>query len=167
MFFIKHIDLVLENYDVITIDGKHIGYFALEDIKKTASVMGCNSFNVYETAEEVFLEISADGNTKHDELGLKDYTTTVFERLMRYPDITSVHIYGDDGEYSYFTNWNGDEMNKNQASQIGVNGCLYLVISEKTTASKFFSDSLQSESDKYEYGFNGWMRDEWGGDKPG
>lgn len=164
MFSIKHIDLVLENCDVIHIDGKHIGFFILDNIKKTAGIMGCNSFGVRETAEEIFLEISPDANKEYHPLGISSEWTMPFERLSRYNDITSIDIITDDETLRYYTNWTGDSDYENEAqtSIIGKNGCFYLAITERKTAQEYFADDLEKPFEPWEYGFNGWLRSDWG-----
>lgn len=164
MFSIKHIDLILENCDFIRIDGQHIGFFVLDNIKKTAGVIACNSFSVRETAEEIFLEISPNANKKYHPLGISSEWEIPFERLSRYNDITSIEIVTDDETLHYYTKWTGDSdiENASQTSAIGKNGCLYIAIAENKTAKEYFADDLDKTFEPWPYGFNGWLRTDWG-----
>lgn len=164
MFAIKHIDLILENCDYIRIDGKHIGYFAMEDICKVASISGCNAFSVQEVARETFIEISPNANKEYHPLAINSETDYPFHRLTEYNDITSIEIATDDDKLHYFVNWTGnsDYENESQSSAIGKNGCLYIVISENHTAKEYFKENLNQEFKPWDFGFNGWMRMDWG-----
>ena len=164
MFVIKHIDIVLENCDVIKIDGKHIGYFLMDDIRKNAGVIGCNSFGVRETAEETLLEISQDANVKYNPLGIKSEENFVFDRLMKYDDITAIDIYTDTDTLRYLVKWVGDSdyANDAQSSAIGKNGCLYVVVSENTDAKELCNVCEKAHPTAAR--FNAWLRSEWGDD---
>ena len=166
MFSIKHIDIVLENCDVIRIDGKHLGFFVMDNIRKRAGVIACNAFSVYEIANDVFIEISPQANRGYHPLGIESETDYPFDRLLRHNDITSIEIETDDESLHYFVDWTGGSAydNESQTGVIGKNGCLYLVISQTKTAKEYFNDDLEKPFKPWEYGFNGWMRDEWGDD---
>lgn len=164
MFYIKSIEIVLENCEVIKIDGEDIGFFRMGELKKYASVSGCNSFHIYETAEETFLEIAkAANNRTYYPFNLPN-KEPIFDRLTKYQDITSIVIHGDDEDVKYFVDWKGnsDYKNEAQSTAIGKNGCLYLVISKNTTATEFFKQQLEQHEHKWKHGFNGWMRCDWG-----
>ena len=164
MSFIKHIDLILENCDSIRIDGKHIGFFVIDNIRKRTGVLGCNSFGTQEIADEIYLEISPDANKEYHPLGIPSEKEIPFERLSKYHDITSIDIITDDQTLRYYTNWTGDSDYENaaQTSTIGKNGCFYLAIAKRKTAQEYFADDLEKPFEPWEYGFNGWLRYDWG-----
>lgn len=93
---IEKIELVLENCEVITIDGKYIGAFYINNIKTNISRVACNSVQKYSTSDDILIEILKDGDIEHLPFGIEDYKTTVFNRLTKVNDITHVEVYWKD-----------------------------------------------------------------------
>lgn len=153
---IKYINLIFENCDLIKIDGKHIGYFMLDDIRKSLQIFGCNAFGEASTAQFFAIEIHKDANRPHDGFGTNE-KETIFERIERCPDITSVEVEELNGRHTeYFVLWYRGSEYKNayQSTVTGKNGNLYLVIDKNDTASKLFNDFKDT-------GWP-WLRDDWG-----
>ena len=155
MWSVKKIELIFENCEVAVIDGKHVGYLLADDISEYYSVRGCNAFGHTRTCHTFRLEIHRDADGKLA-YGFDD--TSLFERISRYDDITSVEIYTDDGKIDLYVDWEGDDYhNDNQSSCIADSGHLYLVISEKESVEDFFEEVLEDKEYKWP-----WFRREWG-----
>jgi hypothetical protein len=148
---IRSIDLVLENCEVITIEGKYIGDFYLGDIRQEIARMACNHIGIEEICHSFHMEIHKDASKDVDSFGRK---INVFKRLQEYNDITQVTIrlydqYAeepeDDIEKQYLLHWGGDSEYENeyQKSFVANTGWLYLVVEkDKTIADVFDLDSI-------------------------
>lgn len=110
----KELRILLENCDMITIDGKdvkfldmtHIGY--APDVDKFCQAAGQDSCKIC-TTEGVTLILSKDANLHHREFGVFD-ETTVFKRLMRRRDIVALTIvYEDDKEVTCYGPYDEDK----------------------------------------------------------
>ena len=64
---IKYIELTLENCEVVTIDGKYIGDFLVDDISTSISRLACNWVGKVDWAGLVAIEIHKDAIT-HDDI---------------------------------------------------------------------------------------------------
>lgn len=135
---IRSIDLVLENCEVVTIEGKHIGDFYLGDIRQEIARMACNHIGMEEICHSFYIEIHKDAN--------KD---NAFKRLQTYNDITQVTVclydqYAEDPEEAiekhYLLHWNEDSEYENeyQKSLIADTGWLYLVVEKDKTIEDVF-----------------------------
>ena len=151
---IRNIKLTLENCETITIDGKYIADFSLSDIRKTIARRGCNWIDVSESCHEFYISLHSDANKPYSSFGVEDWKSTVFERLRRYDDITSITIrlydqYGDDEDdetkdrvehYSFA--WGDDggngEINPYQKSKVSKTGWLFLVIGKDLDIDKLY-----------------------------
>ena len=94
---IDRIELVLENCEVIIIDGKYIGAFYINNIKTNISRIAINSVQKYSTSGDILIEILKGGNVKYLPFNIEDYKTTVFDRLTEANDITHVEVHWKDG----------------------------------------------------------------------
>ena len=151
---IKYIRIILENCEVIKIDGKYIGYFLLDDIKKSVQIFGCNSFGTAWTAQLFAVEIHKDANRINEAFG-EETSETIFERLQKYNDITSVEVVENDGPITKcFVRWDGFDENDNQTSVIGENGNLYIVVDKEAKAETLFKRYIDKKWM--------WLRDDWG-----
>ena len=157
---VRKIVLRLENCEVITIDGNYVGTFCADDVRRTISRQGCTQVEVREVCNVFFMEIHKDANKRRemDDSNIIGEDSTVFERLQRYDDITSIqiHLFNQDEPtkdviYDYFVPWNGDnDHNKWQHSKIAKTGWLYMVIGkdvdlETVFASEFVDDKQEAE----------------------
>lgn len=148
---IKRIDIIFENCEVLYIPIERIGLLTIDDIHTTISRTAINSFDRYETANTIFIEIF--NRTK--DLSLN--------RIVKHNDITSIDVvYLDtvnniEKIESYFVDYKepkGQEdvvgaINLNQKVFVRESGDICICISE----TKKISDFIDSEDDRnFEYG---------------
>ena len=137
---LKEIELQFENCEYVTINGKYVGEFLVDDIKKSFSRLGCNSIDEIDECAKFMIEFSDDANKIANAVGSSDWYShydNVFGRIEQYADITGfrcvlVDYDGVEHEYSYIPIWedadhNGEE-NLYQKSYISKNGFMYIVI---------------------------------------
>jgi hypothetical protein len=148
---IRSVDLVLENCEVLTIEGKYIGDFYLGDIRQKIARMACNHIGMEEICHSFYMEIHKDASKDVDCFGIK---TNVFERLQAYSDITqvTVRLYDqyaeepeEDVEKRYLLHWGGDSEYENeyQKSLVADTGWLYIVVEkDKSIEDVFDLDSI-------------------------
>ena len=153
---IKYIELTLENCEVVTIDGKYIGDFLVDDISTSISRLACNWVGKVDWAGLVAIEIHKDDDEEY--YFLDGRKGTKFSRLTTLNDITHIDIcleedVGDDSAkshlYSYAISWSDDdeEENKNQESYISDLGNLYIYInSKKSSDNKEIFDFFDKEA---------------------
>lgn len=151
---IRSVDLVLENCEVITIEGKYIGDFYLGDIRQEIARMACNHIGIEEICHSFYMEIHKDASKNVCSL---DTATNIFKRLRAYSDITgvTVRLYDqyaeepeEDIEKHYLLHWGGDSEYENeyQKSLVANTGWLYLVVEkDKTIADVFDLDLINDE----------------------
>lgn len=151
---IRSVDLVLEDCEVITIEGKYIGDFYLGDIRQEIARMACNHIGIEEICHSFRMEIHKDADKDDEWFGSK---RNVFKRLQEYDDITlvTVRLYDqyaeepeEDIEKHYLLHWDGDSEyeNENQKSFVANTGWLYLVVEkDKTIADAFDLDLINDE----------------------
>lgn len=157
---IRKINITFENCESVTIDGKHIGRFDLNNIKPSVRTLGGAMFGRFDVAECIVLEVHRDANLLCIDMkcsGGREYK--VFERLMEFWDITSIEVFTAEEEPMLFSAlWDPDNMdeNLNQSVRLGENGNLYLVISQDFDVYDVFTQRQMKN--------NGWawFRDEWG-----
>ena len=162
---ISKIELGLENCEVITIDGKYIGAFDVSNIQTHIRRMGCNYIGKYNSCESFAIEIHRSGNTVNKPFGIEDvgHNESIFDRLLKYRDITSVTVYYDKkndkyedidtGEKADFYVPYEDEVegalgspNVNQKCYINSFGDLYILISKNETLEDYFDmDEIEDE----------------------
>lgn len=147
---LKEITFIFENLDMITIDGKYIGEFLVEDIQTSFFRVACNAIDKMDIANTVVVEIHKDANKPRYQLGIKEYEQLTFDRFAG-GDIVAIDFEltetnsGDDetfngGCYSYYTKWIGESDYVNQAQKYYVSNCgnLYVVISDGKNIEDFF-----------------------------
>lgn len=131
----KEIRILLENCDVITVDGKDVKFLDMEHISKLPQDINivCQTTREMCTTDRVTLILSKDANLPHREFGVFD-ETTVFKRLMRRRDIVALTIVYEDGkEISFHGPY--DEFahgfdNKLQTTELDSNGNLVIKIGD-------------------------------------
>lgn len=137
---LKEIELQFENCEYVTINGKYVGEFLVDGIKKSFARLGCNSINKIDECTKFIVELSDDANKIANVVSSSDWYNhydNVFGRIEQYADITGfrfvlVDYDGVEHEYSYLPVWedkdhNGME-NLYQKSYISKNGFMYIVI---------------------------------------
>ena len=138
---IKKITFILENCEVIEIDGKYIGEICVNKIKERITRIAVNAVEAYKECGEFYIEIHKDANGVYPATS-NPIPLGIFDRLTDYNDITHIEIECDNGEvYEYFTKWGGDSdyINKLQDSYIGDQGTLYIKIGKKSIEKYFKS----------------------------
>lgn len=143
---LKEITFGFENCEVITIDGKYICGFVVDDLHTCFHRVACNSIEKIEVAYIIAIEISRDADAEYAPFGCRDMTSTKFERLQRYNDITSIDFTlvdentGKEESHSYWVDWQGDcdEINEAQDTYLSSLGNLYIVIAKDKLIHDFF-----------------------------
>lgn len=164
---LKEITFILENCDSITIDGKYIGDFVVQDIHTVIQRIACNAINKIEIANEVAIEIHKDANKERYEFGLEKCKRMTFDRLTDYPDITNIEFeliddYSDGEEtphvekYDYCVCWVGrnDAINEAQKDYISKDGNLYIVIADSKGIDDFFNKNDIDDSEYMDFSFS-------------
>ena len=163
---LKSITFGFENCEIITIDGKYIGDFLVDDIRTSVSRIACNSVERMDTTYTFAIEIHKNANQEYSIFGEADQKRMTFDRL-QVPDITSIEFelenpYEDGSateHYYYWVHWTGDNecFNDSEKSYISENGHLYIVISENEEIKDYFDMNVINNAD--EIGFKMSMYD--------
>ena len=140
-----------ENCDQITIDGKNIGFFELDNIHEDMHMERNGTITYTKRVDTFAIEIHSSENKERYPFGLsqlKDLKHTVFERLLR-DDIVSINFtlkdINDDSlhSYTYHVYWCENELDNNintsQNGYISKLGHLYISISRNYSFEHFFS----------------------------
>ena len=159
---LKDITFNLENCEMITIDGKYIGDFEVSDLTTSISRIACNAISQVDGANTIAIEIHKNADSEYHPFGQKDYSTTVFKRLMA-DDIASIEFtlesqYSDTIEsktYHYFVDWTGYNMDSNEAQKhyLSKDGNLYIVIKEGAQIEDFFDKESIDNSEEMSFHF--------------
>lgn len=156
---LKEITFVFENCDCITIDGKYIGDFLVDELNTSIQRIACNSIEQMDGANVVVVEIHKDANKERypfAQTNWEDSKHMVFDRFVEYDDITSIEFKLDDKDYSYYVDWVGDDdyENEAQSSYVSKDGHLYLVIAKDKEVSDFFDMNEINDSENIDFHFN-------------
>ena len=151
---LKNITLVFENCDSITIDGKYVGEFIVDDIHTSIKRIACNAIERIDSVDTFAIEIHKDANKERfqfDQTDYKDFKQMTFDRLSAYNDITSIQInlienYVEEEQvprqehYDYYVKWTGksDDINESQINYLSDCGNFYIVIAENKKIEDFF-----------------------------
>lgn len=151
---LKEITLILENCDAITIDGKYIGRFLVDDLHSYIGRTALNSFDKVDVADTIIIEIHKDANKERyqfDQTQYEDFKQMTFDRLLNYKDITGIEFtlvenYVQEGrkpvveDYNYYVDWVGDSdyVNEAQVNYLSKDGNLYIVIAKDKKIEDFF-----------------------------
>lgn len=160
---LKNITFVFENCDFVTIDGKYVGDFLVDDIKTSISRIACNAIEKMDTAYTFAIEIHKDANKERYQFGqeqCEDFKQMTFDRFSKVNDITSIQFelednYVKEGEcskvesYDYVIHWTGDNdfVNEAQKSYMSECGNLYIVIADGKNIEDFFD--VEGINDEY------------------
>lgn len=159
---LRNITFIFENCDSITIDGKYVGYFLVDDIKTSISRIGCNAINRMDICHTFAIEIHKDANKERyafDQTHIESFKGMTFDRIKKYGDITSIQFelynaYAQVGEevsvenYDYYIEWTGDSeyTNASQKAYISNGGSLYITIGEKDVEDYFDMEFINNET---------------------
>lgn len=154
---LKYITFTFENCERITIDGKYVGDFMVDDIRKYISRVACNAICETNQANIFAIEIHKDANVERRPYGLNE-THMTFDRLTLC-DITHIEFELEENyvekdkspcvvHYCYSINWdsNDEYYNNYQDNYISENGHLYIVVAESKDIEDFFD--LEEIDDK-------------------
>lgn len=164
---IKNIDFIFENCDVISIDGKYIGNFLVDDIFTSIQRVACNSIEEITVTHTIAIEIHKDANKERYEFNqsqIEDFKQMTFDRFTNYNDITAVEftleeVYeniGKDYKYHYYVDWVGDSdyTNDAQVSYRSDLGHLYICIKKDGSLSDYFDMELINNSEYMKFAFS-------------
>lgn len=151
---LKNITFIFENCDSITIDGKYVGEFLVDDIHTSIERIACNAINRIDTANTFAVEIHKDANKERyqfDQTDYEDFKQMTFDRLNAYNDITSIQFdliedYVEEGQvpreehYEYYVNWTCESnyTNAAQTNYLSEYGNFYIVIADGKKFDDFF-----------------------------
>lgn len=152
---IKSIEIVLENCEAIRIDRENLGYFNIDNIKRSISRMAMNSVSDYLSAEKIFIQISSKANNHSSFIfTCHEGEVTPFDRILKYSDITSVVVnYENETSEEIYVDWGGDSDYTNPYQSVAINektNDLYIVISKNDEVHEFFKDNLEEEEGHWE-----------------
>lgn len=145
---IKEIKVIFENLETCNISSDEIGFIGFNNIKEDISRIADNCIANLKVAENAFIEIIKDRpiNDKDD---YSYQSTSLFNRIKNFNDITSFEIHYKDGsEEDIYVKYEETPSfsNKLQHSTIEKNNHLYIVISKKY---KSFRDYFGEDFDEY------------------
>ena len=147
---LEYIRFVFENCDSITIKGKHIGSFLVDDLHTYFARVACNSFEKIECADTFVVEIHRNANKERNcfkEFGCKfSDKEMIFHRMIEQRDLVGIEFRLVDGlsfpseiKNKYMLYWEGeDASNKAQKTYISQEGHLYIIVSKEKDIGDFF-----------------------------
>lgn len=153
---LDYLDLILENCEVIHIDGKYICFFKADDIQ--TSFYGIGSWTIkQETVRSFCVELHPKANTIHYPLGVKDRETTTFARLKKYPDITHIEFVLDGQKYYYAVDWDGIDGQDNiyQTTYESELGFLYIKVEKDKSILDFFTEDYIKNANEINHIYEG------------
>lgn len=159
---LKYITFGLDNCDSITIDGKYVGNFVVDDIHTSIERIAMNAIERIDVADTFAIEICGDANVERYSFGqthIDRFKHMTFDRIIDERDITSIEfeLVEDDYKtvenlktehYQYLVNWSGDSGYENELQEAYLSEAdnLYIVISENKSLSDFFDfDEIDDE----------------------
>lgn len=154
---IKKIELVCENCEVITLEGKHIGDLDIDNIKSSIERIACNSIREINSCDSFSISIHRDAdNINRDEtwiFGNTDGDRSPLNRLLKYNDITSVCVYFTDKTKlpkDIYVPWNDEDDYSNTYQKAYINnfGDLFIVIDKNKLLEDIFK-AEEMNNEKY------------------
>jgi hypothetical protein len=133
---IRQIDFVLENCEIISIDGQYIGDLNIENITTTIARIARNSIKEMDICEHFSISLNHAANILIE--SKLDGKINVFNRLFGWYDITEIDILWDDDTTSIiYVPWSReyDCENMYQTSDVNGDGDLFIVIDKNKTTS--------------------------------
>lgn len=168
---LKEITFIFENCEYITIDGKYVGDFLVDDIKTSFARIACNYIGKQVSADTFVIEIHKDANKERNPFNELD--DTVWGESHKHPtfnrfkgcDITSIEFVLEKEvdentmrteKYKYYTTWTGDDwqINEAQSNYISKDGNLYVVIAEDKKVEDFFDLEEINDSEYMDFHFD-------------
>ena len=172
MMKLKYITFIFENCDSITIEGKYIGCFLVDDLRTRFERMACNSIDKIEVAHTFAIEIHSDANKERyafEQTHIDGFRQMTFDRLNEYHDITAIEFELEEKiwdkndnlkevkkeSYYYLIHWTGDNEYVN-ASQVNyTSDCehLYIVVAENKGIKDFFDLEEINDEEAMDFSF--------------
>lgn len=159
---LRNITFIFENCDSITIDGKYVGHFLVDDIKTSIERIACNAIDRMDVCHTFAIEIHKDANKERyafDQTHIERFKEMTFDRFKEYGDITHIQFelydaYAEEGEevrvehYDYYIHWTGksEYTNESQKVYISNSGSLYIAIGEKPFEDYFDMEFINDET---------------------
>lgn len=170
------VSFVLENCEIIEVDGKYIGDIQCKDIKEEFIRNACNSFDLIKYCNSFCIEIHNNANKEEYPFGIQDESLKfkVFDRLNNQKDITQIKLFWHDTYYkdgkgfakqlepiTYYLNWTGDSdyINESQKTYISECGNLYIVVDENKSIENCFILEDINNNDTMKFRFSMMMLD--------
>lgn len=160
------ITFAFENCDSLTIDGKYIGEFDVEDIRTTINRVACNAIMKMECTHTFFVEVHKDANGKYYEFEQEDthFEQEKFKRLLM-NDIAAIEFdlvdeRVEEGKeprrehYDYYVEWTGgDYVNASSHSFISDLGHLYIFIGSEEKYNDFVNKNTLNDEKNINFKF--------------
>ena len=136
----ENISFIFENCEHITIDGKYIGQFLVDDINTRFQRASFNTVNRVDIADTFVIEIHKSANIEYTPLGADEFKSNTFDRFEKYSDITSINFSVDGVCYEFFVHWADGCDYSNDAQSVYISDCgnLYIVIHKEKSIDDFF-----------------------------
>ena len=160
---IEKIDFILENCEVITIEGEHIGEFNISDVEYSINRRACNSIDEMYTANHFSISIHRDANIEENTIftmGSISDKRNKLERIANIHDVVGIDVYFNQGWFkepkvkSFYVDWSWDEndcmaeyRNRYQKTHMNQFGDLFLVIDKHKRINDVF-DLVKIEDKK-------------------
>lgn len=157
---LKEITFTLENCETITVDGKYVGHFIIDNIEKGFYRIAVNCIKKTQNANRVVLEIHKNANREEHIFGSENLDKQFIFNRLKYGDITYVDFIIEDGdgcmEYSFAVDWCGESEYINEAQKTYESECghLYLVIEDGKTIDDYFDKEKNNEPSYMDFRFD-------------
>ena len=155
MKHLASVEFIFENVESMEFDAKYFGSFHIDRIGRAVKRFACNAILDYTMAKEVAIEIFSEANDTYAPFGDESESTTKFERIMEWDDITRIVLKYEDGSYDeLFVDYDEGEdecklgaENINQKSMLSDLGNLYIVIAHAQCIEDWFDDKEINSED--------------------
>lgn len=147
---IDKVELLLENCEVITIEGKHIGEFCIDNINHRIERVTCNSIQEIHIAKHFSISIHRDANIEKS-MPI-DGKMKKFSRLHNCHDIVCVYVYLKQDWFKkqkvkcFYVDWYHDRndsnttwVNKNQKTHMNQFGDLFITVDRNRNIDDIFN----------------------------
>lgn len=165
---LKQITFYFENCDWITIDGKYVGCFLVDELHTYFKRTARNAIEKVDAANVFAIEIHKDANKERYQFEQNqddDFKQMTFDRFSKHRDISSIGFELEvpiDEEtcklerYDYYLNWVGDSDYENEAqtNYISKDGHLYIVVATDKDIEDFFDWDKIDDSEYMDFHFD-------------
>lgn len=138
---IASVEFGLENCEVLSIEGKYIGNFSVQNLKSSIK-KHYDSITHMTTCDLFAIAISKEANKDYFAFDIEEFKHNTFKRLSN-GDICSVDLIYDDGSKDeFYIDWVGESEYKNEAqdSYVSKLGDLYIVVSKDQNVASCFGN---------------------------